>query len=84
MGIFGKDDHQQNLVDIYEDLLEEKQDQLDDLDGVEGAEVESRREKLTQQIANLRVSLEQAREAQSRGAERGEESYRNDEDFFDE
>lgn len=83
MGLFSKEDHRQNQIDIYEELIEEKQDELGKLDGVEGAEVESRREKLAQQISNLRVALEQVQETAERSTERGEESFQHDDDHFD-
>ena len=84
MNIFGKEDRVQNQIDIYEELIAEKQDELANLDGVEGAEVEARREKLDQQVSNLRISLEQLQERKEQTLERGEDTYRHDDDFFEE
>ena len=68
MGWFDKDPAQEQL-DIYSDLLSEKQSQLEELQGVETAGAGMERESLQEEIQEIQINIEQVREGmeQSKG-----------------
>lgn len=82
MGWFDKDPIQEQL-EIYGELLEEKQAELDGLDGVSGsASVEAHREQLQEQIKHIQLNIEQTQESAAR-AGRDAGSIEPDTDFFE-
>ncbi len=61
MGLFSKNP-QEEQIDVYSKHLQEKQERYDKLHGVDTGAAKTEREELSDQIAELKINIEQTRD----------------------
>ncbi len=61
MGLFSKSPLEEQIT-VYKDHLKEKEKQFNELEGVDTGASKTEREELRDQIAELRINLEQTRD----------------------
>ncbi len=66
MGLFSKNPLEKQ-IDIYNEHIEVKQEQFDELEGVDTAAAKVEREDLRDQLADLNIKIEQARDQLTEG-----------------
>ena len=79
----GDENHLENQVNIFKEMLEKKEEQYQQLEGVEGnANIEIQKEELQEQMQQLMLNIEGAMEDAERAGREGA-TYEQDKDLFE-
>jgi len=79
------EDHNQKQIDVCQELIEEKQaeiDALEDVDAADSAAAETRRRALSEEIQQLQINIAQIKESSERAGDELE-SHERDGEFFE-
>jgi len=79
----GDTNHMEEQIEIFQELLNDKQEQLDNIENIEGnANIDAQKDDLKEQILHLKLNVEQAMEEAERAGREGE-TYEQENDLFD-
>ena len=66
MGLFSKNPLEEQ-IDVYTEHLKEKEERIEELEGVDTGAAKLEREELSDQIADLKINIEQTRDQMTDG-----------------
>lgn len=83
MGWLTDENHLENQIEIQKEMLEKKQEQYEQLNGIEGnANIEMQKQDLQEQIQQIQLNIEQSMEDAERAGREGQ-NYEQEQDLFD-